>query len=64
MKLNLIYCKNILNQIGLENDLLYEIKEDMKYSKMLHHMNILKIIKILLLWDIIHGNQYQMNINL
>ena len=33
MKLNLIYCKNILNQIGLENDLLYEIKEDMKYFK-------------------------------
>ena len=33
MKLNLIYCKNILNNIGLNGDLLYHIPEDMKYFK-------------------------------
>ena len=33
MKLNLIYCRNIQNQIGFNNDLLYNIPEDMKYFK-------------------------------
>ena len=33
MKLNLIYCKNVLNQIGIDNDLLYHIPNDMKYFK-------------------------------
>ena len=33
MKLNLIYCRNIQNYIGYNNDLLYHIPEDMKYFK-------------------------------
>ena len=33
MKLNLIYCKNNQNIIGLNNDLLFNIPEDMKYFK-------------------------------
>ena len=33
MKLNLIYCRNIQNYIGFNNDLLYNIPEDMKYFK-------------------------------
>ena len=34
MKLNLIYCRNIQNYIGYNNDLLYQcIPEDMKYFK-------------------------------
>jgi len=33
MKLNLIYCKNNQNVIGVDNDLLYNIPEDMKYFK-------------------------------
>ena len=33
MKLNLIYCKNNQNIIGVNNDLLFSIPEDMKYFK-------------------------------
>ena len=33
MKLNLICCKNNQNIIGVNNDLLYSIPEDMKYFK-------------------------------
>ena len=33
MKLNLIYCKNKQNIIGYDNNLLFTIREDMKYFK-------------------------------
>ena len=33
MKLNLIYCKNSQNIIGINNELLFTIPEDMKYFK-------------------------------
>ena len=33
MKLNLIYCKNNQNYIGINNDLLFYIKDDMKHFK-------------------------------
>ena len=40
MKLNLIYCKNVLNQIGINNDLLYHIPEDMKHFKKITYTRI------------------------
>ena len=65
MKLNLIYCKNILNQIGLENDLLYEIKEDMKYFKKITSYEYIKNHKnIVIMGYNLHGNLFLMNINL
>ena len=33
MKLNLIYCKNNQNYIGINNDLLFNIKDDIKHFK-------------------------------
>ena len=33
MKLNLIYSKNNQNYIGINNDLLFYIKDDMKHFK-------------------------------
>ena len=33
MKLNLIYCKNTQNLIGINNELLFTIPEDMKHFK-------------------------------
>ena len=33
MKLNLIYCKNNQNIIGFDNNLLFNIPEDIKYFK-------------------------------
>ena len=33
MKLNIIYCKNSQNIIGINNELLFTIPEDMKYFK-------------------------------
>ena len=33
MKLNLIYCKNTQNLIGIMNELLFTIPEDMKHFK-------------------------------
>ena len=45
MKLNLIYCKNIHNQIGLNGDLLYDIPDDMKYFKKITSQEYIKNFK-------------------
>ena len=47
MKLNLIYCKNNQNIIGYDNNLLFNILKILNISEILHHMNIIKVKKIL-----------------